>query len=1196
MSESETNQEKSKDPFELCDSELQDLSQYLQYSSKKLDEKCKKSIFHLFFLKSIFNVKESKSRFVLLKKLQIQFDQGVYHVPLSDVDRIYECLFWKLPNYEPIKNDPESEDLLYLLMNIFMLRFYYYAFPHFYQIKTEDNIFTHDPSFIIKYFNKFSYQFKFRKPSDNNDPYMNLIKNDGSLTNIFNKLFEIYLARINFDDVANCIYQLMDIIDHKFLYHYLSQKNFFDKAQACFVNPVNNSVFRMNFIISFYKNFFTNNYKPLKYRIVFTNEEISEEEREEKKAISVNLIQDIKNLKVFDYLRSFLSSYIDQLIIKKRLIDIPNPLNSGQDPQIYSSFYPENPNDDDIMDIYTLFTLMFRTIYDPKYDQEYETCVEDFYEIIASVYMIIPDIFTSAACTWSTTLLDFTRYKNENTFGFFIEGFINSVRSRIYGKFLFDENIKKTRYFNARIDEDNPPDVLFRNLYKISASSLLGCLFPMRKDEFISPFNFLENLNFKEQQPVQDLLDILLKLSKTSSYPKHLFTTCFLYYNWIFEMPSIESFIKTYFNLFFSIRPNLNQRDYVEIEKLNIFHNFIKFFLTFPGVTNIIQSQQIFKFCESVEKYVTNPNFITEMGNIAISSNDLFKLKIITLLLKTKPDEVYTQFSDQVIKKVIDESIGVNPEETGSIELVQRIISISPFLVSIPFKDNMQIFDLLRNCIGYLNSLEQNSNKVEIIQLEEKKQSKDTFKDIYDQAKINLTYSLTNSFGFKSSADYISLISFLIQKYGMCFEVLNVISNIIGYLIDYIGSQGNLSNEIQATNDFIFQMMRIFIENHPKEIHPPNEEADPPQQPEKGEKSKGRRYKSVVFHFALFPVGYDNIIGSSRYKNKFLNKKGRKGEKRHNDIEQPNEDDNTNNNDEIDEDHQSEDDEEIERSNQMMQFWRNKERIPSEQRLHDERMQYEHLRHDERMQYEHLLHDERMQYEHLLHDERMQYDRAAYDEKCGCSSVDDIQYVNNCFLSYENEKKQCDDHFGFNIPHYSPSENLRQRAVRTVNFFTRNIAGYLITLILKFGIKPDTIAFFKQVIFNAYKNGLIRSIWLSNFFPFITNDQSFLSTDEDINEWIKASIARISILMSSADKSQSEQSNIYEIGTRSDQIKLIFHFLHKINVVSPGSINDNVIIFMADHTKCKKDDLYNFFRSDEADIDDNIQKILTSKS
>ena len=129
-----------------------------------------------------------------------------------------------------------------------------------------------------------------------------------------------------------------------------------------------------------------------------------------------------------------------------------------------------------------------------------------------------------------------------------------------------------------------------------------------------------------------------------------------------------------------------------------------------------------------------------------------------------------------------------------------------------------KIYDLLKSTIGFLNGIDQEKTKLICIDNLNEKRDRLKFSNVFEQAKVNIIYSLVNSFGFHAANDCIEYIGSLLnnENIGMCIEVLNIMANIIGLLVDHLGDE-NISEEINKINDMIFKIVEVLIANTPPE-------------------------------------------------------------------------------------------------------------------------------------------------------------------------------------------------------------------------------------------------------------------------------------------------------------------------------------------------------------------------------------------
>ena len=169
-------------------------------------------------------------------------------------------------------------------------------------------------------------------------------------------------------------------------------------------------------------------------------------------------------------------------------------------------------------------------------------------------------------------------------------------------------------------------------------------------------------------------------------------------------------------------------------------------------------------------------------------------------ILTNIDDKLFSDFC-QICLYQVDQIGYIIPAKLSKLEtidenMIKLVNATSSCFVSIKFSED-HVIKHFKSCLSYLNDL--NHNQFD-------------FNDLNDQAKFNLICILTNSCGFLMHDEYLKLFSLCMKKYGMCIEVLNVISKIIGYLKNFIESQN--SNEILSeTNEQIFKIVQILIDN-----------------------------------------------------------------------------------------------------------------------------------------------------------------------------------------------------------------------------------------------------------------------------------------------------------------------------------------------------------------------------------------------
>ena len=132
-------------------------------------------------------------------------------------------------------------------------------------------------------------------------------------------------------------------------------------------------------------------------------------------------------------------------------------------------------------------------------------------------------------------------------------------------------------------------------------------------------------MNIVEIEHIKELFSILIQLSKISTNVKEPAFTAFIFYSSI-----MEKIIDLYIELFFAMK--LEKDDYKEIYNQGIFVKLMMYILNMPNPTQYISSKSIFALCNICGEYINADPSFEQMINIAVSSGDIFKLKIISKL------------------------------------------------------------------------------------------------------------------------------------------------------------------------------------------------------------------------------------------------------------------------------------------------------------------------------------------------------------------------------------------------------------------------------------------------------------------------------------------------------------------------------------------------------------------------------------
>lgn len=781
------SQQSSIYPYTLTDEEIDKI--YNKGPIVNIDHQQRLPYFHKYFVDSILKVNKQSSIQFLLNLLYNDIGRGIYYIPVSDVDELFQLLFNILPNLEKIQENSQNVDLLFKISTEFMSRFYHSLYPYFYDIDNPESIFTYDPLFIINFISGMTDK---SFDTTTNRQYLKGLQENGTVKKILDLLFDLYFKGFENEKVSKVIFESLKIFDYNFIYDYLKTKPFFGSNSSIFVNEEKKIYFRMNFLISFYRNYI---------ELCFCERNAIPTLKDTENS---NLTEFLYSNHIFNFIESFAYSFTNQLISEGRLIGIENPFLVDQKAiqNETFNFYPTKADDEDLVQLTCLISLF------PK-DFELLETVYDFFSLYSSLLYILQGFI----CLSDRYFIEFFDYckKSEIKRQILYNKMAEVINCRLEGNFKPDEETKKS------IDFDDDSYICF-----LIENSDVNELF--------------DSLHLDDIDKINRILNIIIRYNNQSSYR----STVLYLSKYATNIETIQNYIKALLAC--------NWRyDYSDISQ--ICKDITFFLLKEPNIFESVDFKTILKFVKKfpISEGELDLQFLVDIIQTAIEKLDLYKILIISVAIRNfkfnKLSQKVYQFLVQKLSKIKSDELNDN--------LINFIVTISPLLTSFTFTDE-NIVNIIKSCISYIGE-----NQGEYLLIGNLDSNSIQLKSS-DEAKINLTCCLINTFGFELSEMYLNTLSGLMDGYGMCIEILNALSKIIGCLIPFVEKQSQLSNEIQATNDKIFQITKILIENTPFD------EITTTDQNDSSSNFKRRMYairssKYIKIHFGLIKKKIDDV-------------------------------------------------------------------------------------------------------------------------------------------------------------------------------------------------------------------------------------------------------------------------------------------------------------------------------------------------
>lgn len=802
--------ESEESSFILTDDELSSISSMnIQKIDSLIREKKNSKLYHRFFINSIFSVKKASSQYTLLLYLQNKLECGSYFIPIHDTKVLFRILFKDLPNHDNFSTNSENMELLFKCMTLFIIIFYRTLYPYFFDIDNDESLFSYNTNFIIDFLINFCLYLNLKQNAYSIRDFLDLLQSDGSITNIMDYLFDFFIDGIEYSRISTFFYTLFSLINPDFILDYIDQKNLLTKSPAVCINHRKKIILLTYYQIPFFMNYIQN-----KYEIKFDHELRVELNRTFSEDDKKKFNKTISDFHIYEYLESFLFNYTEQLISEGRLINVSNPFKSDQigiQTKSYT-FYPEKAND-----FYSSIIIKFLFfLSDIMVKADMQETLLYFYPIISFSFKIS---YMSSFKEYATYhLFNYLKRSNLNKFDDLKNILIETIKNRIIGNFKYDYEFLNKH--NCIVFDDK---VYQLNYYNYNATYY----FIAALNEQIKDCDEILNLLHSDD------IEVIKKIFNVFSYASANNSFCISllkHYNDYITKPGIA--INT-----IKILSSFGIANYKYVTKQ--IKEITKFILKEQNITDNINQKKILSLYEVLNihyKSLFSDIFEEEeeendIFNAIIENCDVLRIKIFMDLLNRQKLINYLHRASRYFLKKLSETEKLNEN------VIQCIILLSGFLVCFKIQ-NERVFKNIKCCISYLDNKQEECQIINGHMIE--------LKSSNDNAKLYLIFLLTNSYGFLLYEEYLNLISSFIEKYGMCIELLSIISNIIEYLVPFIDERSISDECLLKTNENIFKIVQILIDN--------SVENDDGKNSEKAKTNSFKTYsssKTTVLHFSL---------------------------------------------------------------------------------------------------------------------------------------------------------------------------------------------------------------------------------------------------------------------------------------------------------------------------------------------------------
>lgn len=315
---------------------------------------------------------------------------------------------------------------------------------------------------------------------------------------------------------------------------------------------------------------------------------------------------------------------------------------------------------------------------------------------------------------------------------------------------------------------------------KHSLQSFFVLLFHQSKNEFLicEPIDFFNTLP-DDLDLHYKLLDVIYNSVKNLSYRRQIVYILHILQKY---SPSINHFLVFIFR-FVNL---LNKSDISKIpeELIGTIHHL--FFILFNELPEDISENDVIHFCSIYSDVLIDFPKLDQLAFDAIQSSNPWKIQSLSsIYLKDK--QRYQSFSQKVFELVRE---FVNSGKEGV--TIDHIILTSPLLITTKFPNVFQ--NLGHQWIDQLFELTDKHYDINMLQNDE------FHIDLIDQTIMNIVYALLNSYGFEEIETTFRIFDRIFKQYGMCIEILNLLSKILGFLIPYITCETTMDriNECNA--------------------------------------------------------------------------------------------------------------------------------------------------------------------------------------------------------------------------------------------------------------------------------------------------------------------------------------------------------------------------------------------------------------
>lgn len=416
-----------------------------------------------------------------------------------------------------------------------------------------------------------------------------------------------------------------------------------------------------------------------------------------------------------------------------------------------------NVHNKDLLDILNIFTSHYKDLF------EFNLHFDLFIEIIAKIISISDGLYQHQI-EWIHQLISFLIQEEKSDEldllkQFVISGIVNRVQH--HSKFLL---------------------ITPKQEYILNPNFYFEFIF-----ELVSPMELLDQISIQKVEDINIFIGLLMSyIHIKKDDASLLIMNTIQYYHELFHENCLFS---SFWELFVCLK--YNQSEFIEISKSPLLDEMTQILFENQQTDFPVQTETIFEFCELFGQFIVNQPYLKEILTIGSTSHDIVLIKAVLIIIQTANKTTSNEFLHQLIHHMNE----LTPNE-------ELILMFSPYLIDFNFMNNYEIWELIKKWIELIKPLSLKNE--ESLPLE--------FDDKFIQIQFCLINFLSKNFGFSSCDYYLDFIKFILDKYGMCIETLNVLSIIIGNLIHFVHQQ-LFPVQMKLTNEMIYSITSKLIEN-----------------------------------------------------------------------------------------------------------------------------------------------------------------------------------------------------------------------------------------------------------------------------------------------------------------------------------------------------------------------------------------------